>query len=85
MRILVIDQAPRSEAKNPPYDVDAITALLNSYASPGTTVEIGFPDNFEGAQDPRFDRIAEQAERSAPHDGSACNHPQDLLGAGERL
>ena len=49
MRILVIDQAPRSEA-NPPYDIDGITKLLNSYASPGTTIEIGFPDNFEGSE-----------------------------------
>lgn len=50
MRIMVIDQAPLSKEKGSPYDVGAITALLNSYASPGTTIEIGFPDNFEGAQ-----------------------------------
>jgi Asp/Glu/hydantoin racemase len=50
MRILVVDQAPRTEAKGPAYDVEAVTKLLNSYASPGTTVEIGFPDNYEGAQ-----------------------------------
>jgi Asp/Glu/hydantoin racemase len=48
MRILVIDQAPRSE-KSQPYDVAAIEKLLNSYASPGTKVEIGFPDDFAGA------------------------------------
>jgi Asp/Glu/hydantoin racemase len=65
MRILVIDQAPRSEAKNPPYDVDAITALLNSYASPGTTVEIGFPDNFEGAQ--ILDSIGSQSKLNGLH------------------
>lgn len=50
MRILVVDQAPKTEAKGPAYDVEAVTKLLNSYASPGTTVEIGFPDNYEGAQ-----------------------------------
>ena len=65
MRILVIDQAPKSEAKNPPYDVDAITKLLNSYASPGTTVEIGFPDNFEGAQ--MLDSIGSQSKLNGLH------------------
>ena len=49
MRILVIDQAPRTAKSQPPYDVAAIEALLNSYASPGTKVEIGFPDDFEGS------------------------------------
>jgi Asp/Glu/hydantoin racemase len=48
MRILVIDQAPRSE-KSQPYDVAAIEKLLNSYASPGTRIEIGFPDEFAGS------------------------------------
>jgi Asp/Glu/hydantoin racemase len=50
MRILVIDQAPRNETKKPPYQVDAIEKQLNSYASAGTTVEIGFPDDFQGAR-----------------------------------
>ncbi len=50
MRILFVDQAPKTDEKGPPYDVQAITKLLNSYASAGTTVEIGFPDNYEGAQ-----------------------------------
>ena len=49
MRILVINQSPRTESNEPPYDVAAITKLLNSYASPGTTVDIGFPENFDGA------------------------------------
>jgi Asp/Glu/hydantoin racemase len=48
MRILVIDQAPRTQGSQP-YDVAAIERLLNSYASPGTQVEIGFPDNFAGS------------------------------------
>lgn len=65
MRILFIDQAPRSEGKNPPYDVAAITALLNSYASPGTTVEIGFPDNFEGSQ--MLDSIGSQSKLNGLH------------------
>jgi Asp/Glu/hydantoin racemase len=50
MRILVIDQAPRNETKKPPYQVDAIEKQLNSYASAGTKVEIGFPDDFQGAR-----------------------------------
>jgi Asp/Glu/hydantoin racemase len=49
MRILVINQSPLTETNGPPYDVPAAQAKLNSYASPGTKVEIGFPDNFEGA------------------------------------
>ena len=48
MRILVIDQAPRGP-KSQPYDVAAIEKLLNSYASPGSKVEIGFPDDFAGS------------------------------------
>src|SRR5271170_1482435 len=50
MRILVIDQSPRNETKKPPYRVDAIEKQLNGYASAGTTVEIGFPDDFQGAR-----------------------------------
>lgn len=65
MRIMVIDQAPLSKEKEPPYDVDAITALLNSYASPGTTIEIGFPDNFEGAQ--ILDSIGAQSKLNGLH------------------
>jgi Asp/Glu/hydantoin racemase len=50
VRILFVDQAPRTEKSQPPYDVAAIERLLNSYASPGTKVEIGFPDDFAGSQ-----------------------------------
>src|SRR5438477_2257925 len=50
MRILFVDQQPRTEKSVQPYDVAAIEKLLNSYASPGTRVEIGFPDDFEGSQ-----------------------------------
>jgi Asp/Glu/hydantoin racemase len=50
MRILFVDQQPRTEKSVQPYDVAAITKLLNSYASPGTEVEIGFPDDFAGSQ-----------------------------------
>ena len=50
MRILVVDRQPRTEKSVQPYDVAAIETLLNSYASPGTKVEIGFPDDFPGSQ-----------------------------------
>ena len=50
MRILFLNQAPRVENKNPPYDVAKIEAQLNSYASAGTRIEIGFPDNSDGAK-----------------------------------
>ncbi len=46
MRILFLNKAPRNAAT---YDVAGIETLLNSYASPGTKVEIGFPENFPGA------------------------------------
>ena len=50
MRILFVDQQPRTEKSVQPYDVAAIEKLLNSYSSPGTKVEIGFPDDFPGSQ-----------------------------------
>jgi len=50
MRILFVDQQPRTEKSRQPYDVAAIENLLNSYASPGTKVEIGFPDDYAGSQ-----------------------------------
>jgi len=50
MRILFVDQQPRTEKSQQPYDIAAIEKLLNSYASPGTKVEIGFPDDFPGSQ-----------------------------------
>jgi Asp/Glu/hydantoin racemase len=50
MRILFVDQQPRTEKSVQPYDIAAIETLLNSYASPGTTIEIGFPDDYAGSQ-----------------------------------
>jgi len=50
MRILFVDQQPRTEKSVQPYDIAAIEKLLNSYASPGTRVEIGFPDDYAGSQ-----------------------------------
>jgi Asp/Glu/hydantoin racemase len=50
MRILFVDQQPRTDKSVQPYDVGAITKLLNGYASAGTTVEIGFPDDYVGSQ-----------------------------------
>src|SRR6266705_853058 len=50
MRILFVDQQPRTEKSVQPYDIAKIEALLNSYASPGTKLEIGFPDDYAGSQ-----------------------------------
>src|SRR5438094_9092859 len=50
MRILFVDQQPRTDKAVQPYDVAAIETLLNSYASAGTEVEIGFPHDFPGSQ-----------------------------------
>jgi Asp/Glu/hydantoin racemase len=50
VRILFVDQQPRTEKSVQPYDVAAIEKLLNSYASPGTRIEIGFPDDYAGSQ-----------------------------------
>src|SRR5215467_8101507 len=50
MRILFVDQQPRTERSVQPYDIAKIEALLNSYASPGTRIEIGFPDDYAGSQ-----------------------------------
>lgn len=50
MRILFINQAPRTAKSQPPYDVAEIEAQLNSYATAGTKVEIGFPEPYEGSQ-----------------------------------
>jgi Asp/Glu/hydantoin racemase len=50
MRILLLNQAPRTDARGPAYEVEAIEKLVNSYASPGTKIEIGFPENFAGAE-----------------------------------
>jgi allantoin racemase len=45
MRIMFLNKAPKAV-----YDVAEIEKLLNSYASPGTRVEVSFPDNFEGSR-----------------------------------
>ena len=60
-RILFLNQAP----KNPGYQVDEIEALLNSYATPGTKIEIGFPDEYEGS-DVR-EKMSDQASMNGLH------------------
>ncbi len=61
MRILFINQAP----KDPAYDVATIERQLNGYAAPGTKIEIGFPDNYDGAQ--LFDTIGKQSTLNGLH------------------
>jgi Asp/Glu/hydantoin racemase len=50
MRIMLLNQAPRTAARGPAYDVEPIERLVNSYASPGTKIEIAFPENFAGSE-----------------------------------
>src|SRR4030081_487320 len=85
MRILVIDQAPRTAKSQPPYDVAAIEALLNGYASPGTKVEIGFPDDFAGSN--VFLTIGAQSALNGLHHmmETPAIVRKDLLGRAERL
>src|SRR6266545_720224 len=45
MRIMFLNKAPKAV-----YDVAEIEKLLNSYASPGTRVEVNFLDDFEGSR-----------------------------------
>ncbi|HSR54770.1 MAG TPA: hypothetical protein VLN73_00915, partial [Alphaproteobacteria bacterium] len=47
MKIMFLNKAPRNAAI---YNVDKIEGLLNSYASPGTKIELRFPDDFEGSR-----------------------------------
>ncbi|MDB5648869.1 MAG: hypothetical protein JWL62_389 [Hyphomicrobiales bacterium] len=49
MKIMVINQAPLTAKSKPNYDIEKITRQLTSYASPGTIIELGFPENFAGA------------------------------------
>jgi Asp/Glu/hydantoin racemase len=65
MRILFLNQAPRTATTHPPYDVEGIEKQLNSYASAGTKVEIGFPDDFEGSQ--LFHSIGGQSKLNGLH------------------
>jgi len=62
MRILFLNQAPQRAAH---YDPAKIEAQLNTYASPGTKVEIGFPDDYEGAQ--VFDALGGQSALNGLH------------------
>lgn len=62
MRICFLNQAPE---KSKAYETAKIEALLNSYASPGTKVEIVFPDNYEGSQ--LYDTIGAQSVLNGLH------------------
>jgi Asp/Glu/hydantoin racemase len=62
MRIMFLNQAPK---KSSHYNAAAIEAQLNSYASPGTRVEIAFPDDYEGAQ--LFESIGGQSMLNGLH------------------
>ena len=66
MRILFLNQSPQTSPGKPaPYDKDRIESLLNSYASAGTKVEIGFPDDYDGSS--LFEVIGEQKMLNGLH------------------
>jgi Asp/Glu/hydantoin racemase len=52
MRILFLNQAPKTPKNKakPHYESGAIEDQLNTYASPGTKIELGFPDDYEGSK-----------------------------------
>src|SRR2546421_3774491 len=62
MRILFLNQAPQRSAH---YDPAKIETKLNAYASPGTKVEIGFPDDYEGSR--VFEAIGSQSALNGLH------------------
>src|SRR5437588_7723516 len=62
MRICFLNQAPQRSAA---YETKKIEAQLNSYASPGTRVEIVFPDDYEGSQ--LFEAIGSQSALNGLH------------------
>jgi Asp/Glu/hydantoin racemase len=62
MRICFLNQAPKKSAA---YEAARIEAQLNSYASPGTKVEIVFPDDYEGSQ--LYDTIGSQSILNGLH------------------
>lgn len=47
MKIMSLAKKPRRVIA---FDVEKVEALLNAYASPGTTVEVAFPDDFDGSR-----------------------------------
>ena len=62
MKICFLNQAPEQSKA---YETTKIEAQLNSYASPGTKVEIVFPDNYEGSQ--LYDTIGSQSILNGLH------------------
>src|SRR5215471_8941177 len=62
---MMLNQAPRNPKRHPGYNVEEITKLLNSYASPGTKVEIHFPDDYEGSD--VFHTLGEQSQLNGLH------------------
>src|SRR3981081_1524168 len=62
MRIMFLNQCPRKSAA---YEAAKIEAQLNTYASPGTKVEIVFPDEYEGSQ--LYDTIGAQSVLNGLH------------------
>jgi Asp/Glu/hydantoin racemase len=62
---MFLNQAPHTDKSKPPYHVAKIESQLNSYASPGTKIEIGFPDPYEGSQ--LYETIGQQSMLNGLH------------------
>ena len=48
MRIMFLNQAPR-DPRQSDAEVEAVGQLISSYASPGTEIEVHFPEDYAGA------------------------------------
>jgi allantoin racemase len=60
MRLMFLNQAPRTPDQSD-GDVEAVRRLVASYASPGTEIEVHFPDDYPGAL---VHRLQGRAERT---------------------
>ena len=67
MRILFLNQSPAAPSGDPQagYDVGKVEKQLNSYASAGTKVEIGFPDDYPGSK--IYDAIGKDSNLNGLH------------------
>ncbi len=66
MRILFLNQAPQGpKGEGVAYKVEPIEKQLNSYASAGTKVEVGFPDDYAGSK--IFDSIGKDSNLNGLH------------------
>ena len=67
MRILFLNQSPHppSGDSGVGYNVAKVEKQLNSYATPGTKIEVGFPDDYAGSK--IYDKIGKQDKLNGLH------------------